>query len=104
MVALLSVCHLFSLNATTSTYMYTLSLHDALPISMIGRRLPALLTCVPPIVISYVKGQRALSTPFIICNTRAVGFLPSWKSSEEHTSELQSQSKIVCRLLLDKKN
>src|SRR2546430_8183744 len=29
---------------------------------------------------------------------------PSWRRSEEHTSELQSQSNLVCRLLLEKKN
>src|SRR2546430_13297874 len=33
-----------------------------------------------------------------------IGIRPRWRRSEEHTSELQSQSNLVCRLLLEKKN
>src|SRR5438132_13013009 len=62
------------------TEIYTLSLHDALPIS---RRLPD-LTC-PSDVASSVNATW-------IC-----------PRSEEHTSELQSHSDLVCRLLLEKK-
>src|SRR3972149_4812165 len=75
---LLSLCtFVFFFNDTATTEIYTLSLHDALPISS------------PP--------------PFA---RRASGCWPwrcSWSRSEEHTSELQSQSNLVCRLLLEKK-
>src|SRR2546430_8317409 len=37
-------------------------------------------------------------------NPAATTFFAPWRRSEEHTSELQSQSKLVCRLLLEKKN
>src|SRR5436309_12606728 len=71
-----------SCNAASPTVIYTLSLHDALPISpgRRRRRLPALLQRPPP--------RRAAR------RTR----------SEEHTSELQSRENLVCRLLLEKKN
>src|SRR5688572_31558871 len=69
---------------TATTEIYTLSLHDALPISRPwnarrGRWRPS-------------SRRRAASLP-----------LPPGRRSEEHTSELQSQSNLVCRLLLEKK-
>src|SRR5256886_17024705 len=75
-----STCFVFFFfNDTATTEIYTLSLHDALPIS----RLP------PP-------------------ELRARHDHPPGgegdERSEEHTSELQSQSNLVCRLLLEKKN
>src|SRR5688572_31680520 len=102
---LLSPCPFFSLfffNATATTEIYTLSLHDALPIY---RRLGVL-------------GQRQLLVgPFAhdprqLLPERFVDFLEHLARggagarqfrSEEHTSELQSQSNLVCRLLLEKK-
>src|SRR5690242_21909233 len=71
----------FFFNDTATTEIYTLSLHDALPISSIRRRSP---TC---------RSRRAP------CSHRAAG--P--RRSEEHTSELQSHVNLVCRLLLEKK-
>src|SRR2546430_7456057 len=71
---------LFFFNDTATTEIYTLSLHDALPI------LQATAELIPP---SAVKPEW-WST------------LAAWRS-EEHTSELQSQSNLVCRLLLEKK-
>src|SRR2546430_8062480 len=71
----------FFFNDTATTEIYTLSLHDALPIS------PCL-------------GENPL------CNqpvTAATPIRPAISRSEEHTSELQSQSNLVCRLLLEKK-
>src|SRR2546427_6923552 len=74
---------LFFFNDTATTEIYTLSLHDALPISSSR---PA------------THGHRSRST------ARAIGSRPrSPARSEEHTSELQSQSNLVCRLLLEKK-
>src|SRR6266581_9407802 len=65
----------FFFNDTATTEIYTLSLHDALPISSVQACGPAHQCC---------------STP-------------AWKRSEEHTSELQSPVHLVCRLLLEKK-
>src|SRR2546430_11778381 len=76
----------FFFNDTATTEIYTLSLHDALPISRPGGHVaqPALAP------------GRLPGVP-----TRFRGRLPV--RSEEHTSELQSQSNLVCRLLLEKK-
>src|SRR2546430_7995001 len=86
----------FFFNDTATTEIYTLPLHDALPISHRERRaeqiLPphfCLLTCAFPL------------TPARRCyNSSRSG---QKCRSEEHTSELQSQSNLVCRLLLEKK-
>src|SRR5688572_33196539 len=81
----------FFFNDTATTEIYTLSLHDALPIccgrwSRTGRRTgPAW------------SARRPGSRP------RARGRAGPCPRSEEHTSELQSQSNLVCRLLLEKK-
>src|SRR2546430_14442381 len=69
----------FFFNDTATTEIYTLSLHDALPISFTLRK--------------YYAGKLL---PGLEATTK-----PS--RSEEHTSELQSQSNLVCRLLLEKK-
>src|SRR2546427_6601492 len=77
----------FFFNDTATTEIYTLSLHDALPISG-GVAPPAPPGCPPD-----CRG------------TRRGPVLPGGggQRSEEHTSELQSQSNLVCRLLLEKK-
>src|SRR5256886_12447549 len=78
------LCIFFFFNDTATTEIYTLSLHDALPISV------------------------------LFAVARTVGWISQWSEmiedphqkigrSEEHTSELQSQSNLVCRLLLEKK-
>src|SRR2546430_13548175 len=73
----------FFFNDTATTEIYTLSLHDALPIYAKKSRLRTYLrVCVDSFVSNEDKAGRR---------------------SEEHTSELQSQSNIVCRLLLEKK-
>src|SRR5207253_9625009 len=77
--------HLF-LDHPAAPQIYTLSLHDALPIS--GSFLPALLVCRWPAPTRAGSAQRAT---------------PSRVRSEEHTSELQSRGHLVCRLLLEKK-
>src|SRR2546426_6517377 len=79
----LSSCPLFFFfNDTATTEIYTLSLHDALPIS--GRPPPS--HPVPEVL-------RRVGEPHSGGETR----------SEEHTSELQSPCNLVCRLLLEKK-
>src|SRR5688572_33510243 len=73
--------------ATATPAIYALSLHDALPIS----------DPVPPAPELPVPPGR--STP---CRSPCSATWRDWRS-EEHTSELQSQSNLVCRLLLEKK-
>src|SRR5438270_4575289 len=86
------VLFLFFFNDTATTEIYTLSLHDALPISLDALRAAA--GC--PASVERMLGllsheQRALLDILLLYR------------SEEHTSELQSQSNLVCRLLLEKK-
>src|SRR5688572_32751610 len=74
----------FFFNDTATTEIYTLSLHDALPILI----LPAAVL---------------FATVFSVGNFTRHGNASAAMRSEEHTSELQSQSNLVCRLLLEKK-
>src|SRR2546430_10293366 len=79
----------FFFNDTATTEIYTLSLHDALPIC---RRRP--------------RGERDGCSPRDSDGpwcSRGRGREAASPRSEEHTSELQSQSNLVCRLLLEKK-
>src|SRR2546430_17671303 len=78
----------FFFNDTATTEIYTLSLHDALPISARGS--------------GAVRGIRARAADATRDDARA-GHRAAEDRSEEHTSELQSQSNLVCRLLLEKK-
>src|SRR5690349_23378140 len=84
-------------NDTSTTHNYTLSLHDALPIS------------VPPTAVAQmvrhaqrrrpVSGRCVAQRPQRLVAVRG----PAATRSEEHTSELQSRRDLVCRLLLEKK-
>src|SRR5256885_15604676 len=78
----------FFFNDTATTEIYTLSLHDALPIS-----------CWPWPPKAARPSSRSRPTKHwpATCTRPA-----SWRS-EEHTSELQSPCNLVCRLLLEKK-
>src|SRR5688572_32921522 len=92
----------FYSNTTATTQIYTLSLHDALPISDVGD--VALSTGQAP----NQKGVDGAKKDLPFCGTRAQAIerikqMFDLRRSEEHTSELQSQSNIVCRLLLEKK-
>src|SRR2546430_16631488 len=80
----------FFFNDTATTEIYTLSLHDALPISEGQRRTAGLEAREERAVLARPRGYQDLRGP------------PEQRS-EEHTSELQSQSNLVCRLLLEKK-
>src|SRR6266513_2676988 len=82
--SLLSCAHVhytlfFFFNATATTEIYTLSLHDALPICSDS-----------PSAFNVRRNSREVNPPKF--------------RSEEHTSELQSRFDLVCRLLLEKKN
>src|SRR5688572_32674826 len=88
--------------ASANTGLYTLSLHDALPISICFRK-GAPLWFVPRTSLRIAKGEDALSTYTFNKHVIKHRFCPKCGRSEEHTSELQSQSNLVCRLLLEKK-
>src|SRR5690554_8055245 len=90
------ICYLFPLslpyffffffNDTATTEIYTLSLHDALPI------------CLPRPSSGVVGWRRS-----IVSSVRSWTSSQVLRRSEEHTSELQSRPHLVCRLLLEKK-
>src|SRR5437773_9164245 len=86
----------FFFNDTAPTKIYTLSLHDALPISKTKQLRRVLIT-------SSVPGE---GKTFIASNLARsfARHADSRVRSEEHTSELQSHHDLVCRLLLEKKN
>src|SRR5258708_39161551 len=75
----------FFFNDTATTEIYTLSLHDALPIYM-----TATSSRLSGVLLSSTTPRRRLLTVAL-------------SRSEEHTSELQSPDHLVCRLLLEKK-
>src|SRR2546430_12556040 len=80
------ISYFFFFNDPATTEIYTLSLHDALPICNTGAVMAA-----ATLLLRVHEGvaRAAIGTQF--------------PRSEEHTSELQSQSNLVCRLLLEKK-
>src|SRR2546425_9532645 len=86
----------FFFNDTATTEIYTLSLHDALPIFHHQWR-PHLAADGP---LALHAGQRAHLADLADHGRPAV---PGGGRSEEHTSELQSLAYLVCRLLLEKK-
>src|SRR2546422_10482503 len=106
MYPLSSVFHFFFFNDTATTEIYTLSLHDALPICPgPGRRGPGPrpLPELPAGGVSPGADGRSTGSPVVLGDVRGAGsFLIAYRS-EEHTSELQSRLHLVCRLLLEKK-
>src|SRR3712207_8145601 len=95
----------FFFNDTATTEIYTLSLHDALPILLAGL---TGLVLVPPLgALSDRVGRRPLLLTACVCFavlTYPLFLLMNTGRSEEHTSELQSRQYLVCRLLLEKNN
>src|SRR5258708_14084103 len=86
---------LFFFNDTATTEIYTLSLHDALPIYLLyvpgGNAAPDLYDDDRPGINLYTNSLIDAGAVVIV------------ERSEEHTSELQSPDHLVCRLLLEKK-
>ena len=77
---------LFFFNDTATTYIYTLSLHDALPISL---NLELKINLAIATLNCQKKGDEKIALSIL--------------RSEEHTSELQSHHDLVCRLLLEER-
>src|SRR3712207_7169351 len=90
----------FFFNDTATTEIYTLSLHDALPISLSSRRVPSHPSPTH-------RGRAGWAVRFAamprVCLAFLLLALAAAPRSEEHTSELQSRQYLVCRLLLEKK-
>src|SRR2546423_8826559 len=90
----------FFFNDTATTEIYTLSLHDALPIS---------IEAATNVKIIDVNGNRSSplgimkQVPIKIRGLETKADMVVMDRSEEHTSELQSLAYLVCRLLLEKK-
>src|SRR5436309_8975480 len=86
-----SIVFFFFFNDTATSEIYTLSLHDALPILLFH---------------STSSRWRSAASSSANCPMRCPGSATidsSNRRSEEHTSELQSRENLVCRLLLEKK-
>src|SRR2546425_13237603 len=94
----------FFFNDTATTEIYTLSLHDALPISSVTSLFPYRARTVPLAVAptSLLAGHPS-ATARMSSNSIFLYFSALMMRSEEHTSELQSLAYLVCRLLLEKK-
>src|SRR5262249_60899377 len=95
----------FFFNDTATTDIYTLSLHDALPISHDGRQLGRQLDASGDPVLAQFPTQRPQRRPGHLVDVDRLLFAIDLaeQRSEEHTSELQSLTNLVCRLLLEKK-
>src|SRR2546430_9402166 len=83
----------FFFNDTATTEIYTLSLHDALPIWQKSWLVPTVWMAADPGQVPTLDQLFGAAMQLFRDRLR----------SEEHTSELQSQSNLVCRLLLEKK-
>src|SRR5690349_23635832 len=92
----------FSMNATTSNEIYTLSLHDALPIFGDVEDAQTGVEIGQEAKILVVQQHVLILMLMLIVRAKAAALLAEIRS-EEHTSELQSRRDLVCRLLLEKK-
>src|SRR2546429_4279121 len=86
MIRHITLSFFFFFNDTATTEIYTLSLHDALPISS---------GPIPPNPAELLGSEQMRKLIAVLSG--------SFTRSEEHTSELQSRLHLVCRLLLEKK-
>src|SRR5690606_41248746 len=92
-------CIDFLSTCPATTEIYTLSLHDALPIFRFGNVIGSRGSVIPLFLEQLGQGRITVTDP------RMSRFMMTVEQarSEEHTSELQSREKLVCRLLLEKK-
>src|SRR3712207_7113217 len=100
---MLSTSRLFFFNDTATTEIYTLSLHDALPIWAASPSAPGSRSGTPRPCRPCGSSRRSARPPRARSRDRGRGPCARPRS-EEHTSELQSRQYLVCRLLLEKKN
>src|SRR5690349_25068859 len=90
---------LFFLHDTATTEIYTLSLHDALPISVARRARERVVVVVPGLAHRQQRQPEHVGRLVVDVEPPRAEEV----RSEEHTSELQSRRDLVCRLLLEKK-
>src|SRR3712207_9339595 len=95
----LLITYFFFFNDTATTEIYTLSLHDALPIFFGLAEIEMSLEHFSEAIEQYAK----LDNRHILELTGISTYQRIGRRSEEHTSELQSRQYLVCRLLLEKK-
>src|SRR5687768_18556128 len=98
-MAVCQTCVVVFFSDTAPTGIYTLSLHDALPICGLDSRWRAG-------VVVGGRGESVKMAMRVVVDNGPLDFArggPAAKRSEEHTSELQSRLHLVCRLLLEKK-
>src|SRR5258708_29986059 len=102
-------CFLFFFNDTATTEIYTLSLHDALPIYGLIADLEVSADAGVPLGMEPARGEQRTEVPDAQVHARIARHDDASRDSdattrsEEHTSELQSPDHLVCRLLLEKK-
>src|SRR5690606_41761977 len=97
---------------TPTAEIYTLSLHDALPIwanflhapCKVGATVRSVRTAPPLEEPPWPTSTPSCPTSGSRRPRRSARSTPARRRSEEHTSELQSRENLVCRLLLEKKN
>src|SRR3712207_8062318 len=98
----MSLIHFFFFNDTATTEIYTLSLHDALPIFGLGALAMDVRPCDRLVPVEHEHAVTLEIEPDaleVALDVRGIDL----DRSEEHTSELQSRQYLVCRLLLEKK-
>src|SRR3712207_8009433 len=97
-------CCFFFFNDTATTEIYTLSLHDALPICLSLSSM-AFTSAASRAWVAVPTNPEAPDPmlPVATASRAAAGCTVLPVRSEEHTSELQSRQYLVCRLLLEKK-
>src|SRR5260221_763372 len=95
----------FFFNDTATTEIYTLSLHDALPISFITFALAVffLLTRGLHLSVEFTGGTVDRKSTRLNSSHTVISYAVFCLKKKKHTSELQSHSDLVCRLLLEKK-
>src|SRR5690606_42097185 len=91
-----SALAVFFFKAPPTTEIYTLSLHDALPICQRRAASAHKATPIPANLLALVLSPNRVKAAMS-------GISRERRRSEEHTSELQSRENLVCRLLLEKK-
>src|SRR3712207_7474096 len=91
----------FFFNDTATTEIYTLSLHDALPICGCCPSARSLAPCGSRCARWLGRSRSKSRWLWMMVERRPIA---RCSRSEEHTSELQSRQYLVCRLLLEKKN
>src|SRR5438552_4980706 len=95
---------LFSFNDTATTEIYTLSLHDALPIcGQVQAGIDGITGMTPHIKSGRLRLLAVTSPARVALWPDTPAAAEDVPRSEEHTSELQSPDHLVCRLLLEKK-